>query len=86
MAQEIKSEVICDGFKSTYVGYLFSVDGIETNTVEQVNTSLSFIKMSYRCNCKNNIVTTTPDMVYKMMVEYVLILPADANKWSFLFP
>ena len=45
---------------------------------------LSFIKTSYCCNCTKDIVTTTPDTVYKKMAEYVPILPEDANKWSFV--
>ena len=47
---------------------------------------LSFIKTSYCCNCTKDIVTTTPDTVYKKMAEYVPILPEDTNKWSFCLP
>jgi len=86
MEQEIKFEVFCDRFKSAYVRYLFFIDNIKATAVDQVNKSLAFIKISYRCNRTNNIVTTTPETVYKKIAEYVAISPEDANKWSFCLP
>ena len=47
MAQKINSEVFCERFKSIYIGDFFpSVDAIESDTVDQINESLSGIKMS----------------------------------------
>ena len=32
------------------------------------------------------MVTTTPDTVFKKMVDYVPILPNDSRKWTFCLP
>ena len=86
MGQEIMFEVFCDRYQNAYVGALLSGKDIEAITVEQINKSLSFIKMQYRDNRTNELVTTTPDTVFKKMVDYVPLLPDDATKWSFCLP
>ena len=32
------------------------------------------------------MITTTPDTMFKKMVEYIPVLPNDAKKWTFCLP
>ena len=79
-------EVLCDRYKNAYVGTLLSGKDIEAITVEQINKSLGFIKIQYRDNRIDELVTTTLDTVFKKMVDYVPLLPDDATKWSCCLP
>jgi len=79
-------EVFCDRYQNAHVGDLLSGNNIEAITVEQINKSLSFIKMRYSNNRTNKLVTTTLDTLFKKMVDYVPLLPDDATKWSFCLP
>ena len=65
---------------------MLSGKDIDAITVGKINKSLSFIKMQYRDNRTNEIVTITPDTVFKKMVHYVPRLPDDATKWLFCLP
>ena len=42
--------------------------------------------MQYRDNQTNELVTTTPDTVFKKTVDCVPLLPDDATNWSFCLP
>ena len=63
MCQEILFEVFCDKYNDAYVGDTYTLEDIESITVDQVHNSLSYIKMQYRDSRTNTTVTTTPDTV-----------------------
>ena len=86
MAQEILFEVFCHKYTDAYVGTDLDMDKVDTITIEQVSKSLSFIKMQYCKKDTNALITTTPDTVYKKMLELVPILPDDATKRTFCLP
>ena len=86
MSQEILFEVFCDRYNEAYVGDTYSTEDLDFVTVKQVNKSLSCIKIQYKDSRTNKTTTTTPDTVFKKMVEYVPILPNNANKWNFCLP
>ena len=65
MGQEIMFKVFCDRYQNAYVGALLSGKDIEAITVEQINKSLSFIKMQYRDNL---IISTYSYMFYNVGV------------------
>ena len=54
-------------------------------TIEQVQTSLNYFKMEYHDKA-GKLITTTPDMVFNKMFDYLPILPNDAVKWTFCLP
>ena len=86
MCEEILFEVFCDSYALSYVGNEMSTVDIDGITVEQVNKCLSYIKMQYRDKRSSQLITTTPDTVFKKMHEFIPILPEDASKWSFCLP
>ena len=73
-------EVFYNKYQKDYVGRKFPVKEIESSTVKQVAKSLSFTKIQYRNNRTGEIIGTTPDIVYKKMAEYILILSDNTNK------
>ena len=83
MQQEIYFDSFCDRYQLVYVGAVIDVNELENITMEQVQKSFSFIKMRYMDTRSNEMVTTTPETVYKKFHEYIPLLPNDANKWSF---
>ena len=86
MCQEIFFEVFCDRYSDSYVGTAYSAEDIDVITVEQVSKNLKFVKMQYKNSRSHEVITTTPDTIYKKMMEYVPILPSDATSWSFCLP
>ena len=83
MQQEIYFDSFCDRYQLAYVGAVVDVNELENITMEQVQKSFSFIKMRYMDTRSNEMVTTTPETVYKKFHEYIPLLPNDTNKWSF---
>jgi len=54
-------------------------------TIEQVQVSLNYFKMEYH-DKMGKLITTTRDTEFNKMLDYLLILPNDAVKWTFCLP
>ena len=79
-------EIFCDRYPEAYIDTAYSVDDIDSTTVEQVSKDLKFTKMQYRENHTDELITMAPNTIYKKMMEYVPILPQEATISSFYLP
>jgi len=73
-------------FRRAYVGTEESDDVCEKVATAHCQKQLQRIKMVYRDPNTNSIIETTPDTVFKKMMNFVSLLPAQAKNWGFCLP
>jgi len=73
-------------FRRAYVGTEESDDVCEKVATAHCQKQLQRIKMVYRDPNTNSIIETTPDTVFKKMMNFVSLLPTQAQNWGFCLP
>ena len=77
----IRLEVFLYEYKRQYVG----VDTPELRQfiLRATTENITSIKAQFKHSRTGSVVTISPDDVFKKMVEYIVLLPEDADKWMF---
>jgi len=82
----IQFRVFCAEFARAYVGSYEENEHATALAIADCGRRLERIKMRYYDKSRQQMVTTTPDTVFKLMITHVGLLPENATDWPFCLP